>query len=294
MTASIERHWLPGPISTKTDLCLLSLDGGGVRGISSLLILKRLMEGIDRENPPKPCDYFDMICGTSTGGLIALMLGRMRLIVDQCITAYKELSPKIFTKIHHRINLLNGETQGRFDHTALENGVRELLKAYDMEAESLLKGPDEENSCKVFVCATSQQTGRTAILSSYYNERRGAEFLDKATIWQAARATSAATTFFDPITIDDETFVDGATGANNPTNLLWSEAGDIWGHGSGLGLANVRCLVSIGTGVPALTSFGPDLPGLKSALQAIATDTEQTANSFQRDHTELFQKGKAF
>ena len=50
------------------ELCLLSLDGGGVRGLSSLQILKQLMEAINPENPPKPCDYFDMIGGTSTGG----------------------------------------------------------------------------------------------------------------------------------------------------------------------------------------------------------------------------------
>jgi patatin-like phospholipase/acyl hydrolase len=50
------------------DLRLLALDGGGVRGLSALMILRQLMETIDLENPPKPCDYFDMIGGTSTGG----------------------------------------------------------------------------------------------------------------------------------------------------------------------------------------------------------------------------------
>ena len=55
-------------------LCLLSLDGGGFRGLSTLLILKRLMErtnaarkvsGLD---PVKPCELFDLIGGTGTGG----------------------------------------------------------------------------------------------------------------------------------------------------------------------------------------------------------------------------------
>jgi patatin-like phospholipase/acyl hydrolase len=51
-------------------LRLLSLDGGGVRGLSILLILKHLMTTIDPDAipPPKPCEYFDMIGGTSTGG----------------------------------------------------------------------------------------------------------------------------------------------------------------------------------------------------------------------------------
>ena len=50
------------------DLCLLALDGGGIRGLSSLMILERLMEKVNADSPPKPCDYFDMIGGTSTGG----------------------------------------------------------------------------------------------------------------------------------------------------------------------------------------------------------------------------------
>ena len=52
------------------DLCLLSLDGGGVRGLSSLHILKLLMEQIDPVSPPKPCHFFQMIGGTSTGGSV--------------------------------------------------------------------------------------------------------------------------------------------------------------------------------------------------------------------------------
>jgi patatin-like phospholipase/acyl hydrolase len=76
---------------TDTPLRILSLDGGGVRGISSLYILKEIMAQIAREHklenpqalniaPCHPCDYFDLICGTSTGGLIALMLGRLRMV----------------------------------------------------------------------------------------------------------------------------------------------------------------------------------------------------------------------
>ncbi|KAH7120194.1 hypothetical protein B0J13DRAFT_166991, partial [Dactylonectria estremocensis] len=45
------------------DIRLLSCDGGGVRGLSSLMILQNLMFTIDPDSPPKPCDYFDMIYG---------------------------------------------------------------------------------------------------------------------------------------------------------------------------------------------------------------------------------------
>ena len=65
---------LGGPSLDEAGLCLLSLDGGGVRGLSTLLILKRLMDRTNtfrKElglNPVKPWEVFDLIGGTSTGG----------------------------------------------------------------------------------------------------------------------------------------------------------------------------------------------------------------------------------
>lgn len=53
-------------------LCLLSLDGGGVRGLSTLYIVRDIMAQLSHERddgkPLKPCDVFDLIGGTSTGG----------------------------------------------------------------------------------------------------------------------------------------------------------------------------------------------------------------------------------
>jgi predicted acylesterase/phospholipase RssA len=118
--------------------------------------------------------------------------------------------------------------------------------------------------------------------------------LNVAKIWQAARATSAASTFFDPIKFGDEGFVDGATGANNPISQLWTEAGDIWGGGASLKDSDIRCLVSIGTGIPTLAPFRSGAVQLGKALVAIATDTQQEANLFQTHHTKLYQDNKAF
>lgn len=129
------------------ELCLLSLDGGGVRGLSSLQILKQLMEYINPENPPKPCDYFDMIGGTSTGGLIAIMLGRLCMSVDECMEEYKCLSSSVFTKLHHRLTL-RGKIQGRFDHNALVDGIQELLGQRNVHKEALLREPSTSSTCK--------------------------------------------------------------------------------------------------------------------------------------------------
>lgn len=81
-------------------LRLLSLDGGGVKGLSELLILERLMYVLKEESAtyttiPKPCEVFDIICGTSTGGLIAILLGRLELSVREAIVEYERLSKEI-------------------------------------------------------------------------------------------------------------------------------------------------------------------------------------------------------
>ena len=58
-------------------LCLLSLDGGGVRGLSSLIILRGVMERVNRgcslEARLRPCQLFDVIGGTSTGGSVVCL-----------------------------------------------------------------------------------------------------------------------------------------------------------------------------------------------------------------------------
>lgn len=65
----------------ESGLCLLSLDGGGVRGLSTLYILKGLMTRLNYERQlkghpfVKPCEVFDLIGGTSTGGYVCLAFG---------------------------------------------------------------------------------------------------------------------------------------------------------------------------------------------------------------------------
>ncbi|KAH6974923.1 hypothetical protein EDB80DRAFT_881846 [Ilyonectria destructans] len=272
------------------DIRLLALDGGGVRGLSSLMILQTLMSTIDPDSPPKPCDYFDMIGGTSTGGLIAIMLGRLRMTIDECITAYTSLSDKVFEKKSHRVKI-NGQFQGRFDTAALEQAVKQILVDNGHGEDALIQDPSK-TACKVFVCATSKETGDTVCLTSY-RPRGLAHLYDSTKIWQACRATSAATTFFDPIAIGpfQEQFVDGALGANNPVYALWNQAQDVWGDQL---QGSLRCLVSIGTGVPALRPVRDDVLGIGATLKKLATETEATAEQFRRDKSSLDDEGRYY
>ena len=64
--------------------------------------------GRDETNELHPHDVFQLVAGTSTGGLIALMLGKMGMTVSQCIKQYKELSKIIFGKKHVRARFTRG------------------------------------------------------------------------------------------------------------------------------------------------------------------------------------------
>ena len=144
------------------------------------------------------------------------------------------------------------------------------------------------------MCATSKETGDTVRLTSYQSPRGRERLLRSTKIWEAGRATSAASSFFDPITIGDfgEGFINGATGANNPIYEMWNEAQDMWPSGSLE--ERIQCIVSIGTGVPSLRPFTDDLVGIGQSLVAMATETEKTAERFNRDKSRLDDKGRYY
>lgn len=89
-----------------------------------------------------------------------------------------------------------------------------------------------------------------------------------------------------------EEFVDGATGANNPVRKVWEEAQLVWGQEPLEG--RIKCLVSIGTGVPSLKPFEDNVLKIGKTLVAIATETERTAESFTRDRPLLSSSGRYY
>ncbi|KAA6409974.1 MAG: hypothetical protein FRX48_06588 [Lasallia pustulata] len=152
--------------------------------------------------------------------------------IDECIDAKISLSDRVFRKRRHRVTI-KGNVQGRLDSDELERGIKEVVVRQRLPENALLK--DSPNAkCKVFVCATSKETCDTVRLTSYRSPRGRERLLRTTKIWEAGRATSAASSFFDPITIGDfhEGFVDGATGANKPVYEVWNEAQDMWPSGS--------------------------------------------------------------
>ncbi|UNI22755.1 hypothetical protein JDV02_008616 [Purpureocillium takamizusanense] len=256
-------------------LRVLSLDGGGVRGLSSLHLLNAVMKKAAPDK--KPCEVFDMIGGTSTGGYIAIMLGRLKMSVDECIGKYQDFMVKIFNKGTLKKGLdfiANGEF---YDETVLEGLIKQLVKEKTGGEDTELLEAAGNPTCKVFCMAVNQQAGnnRAPIFLRSYQNKQEMSLIPDIKIWQAARATSAAPAYFAPITVGDYTLVDGGMGANNPLGWLWTEVLAVFGPAR-----PTSCFLSIGTGMAANQSI--TAPGavpshtVEAAFAAVATNTELT------------------
>ncbi|PWW72024.1 FabD/lysophospholipase-like protein [Tuber magnatum] len=131
-------------------LRLLSLDGGGVRGYSMIMILQELMLKLfvemhgrapRREEIPKPCDHFDLIGGTATGGLIAILIGRLRLDLETSKEVYVKMTKKIFETDKTIAGLPYRKTL--FKASKLEEAIREVVRETSLR--------DEEETVNMFV-----------------------------------------------------------------------------------------------------------------------------------------------
>jgi hypothetical protein len=75
----------------------------------------------------EPHDIFDLVAGTSTGGLIAIMLGKLGMTVEQCIKAYYSLSATIFGKKHLRARVTGGLAPAKYSGSRMRDCVRNLI-----------------------------------------------------------------------------------------------------------------------------------------------------------------------
>jgi patatin-like phospholipase/acyl hydrolase len=141
-------------------LRLLALDGGGVRGIVALVLLEELMKRVkDREGlaeVPRPADYFELAAGTSTGGIIGIMLFRLRMTVADTITQYFKIgqdvfSPKVYGWNIGKVlpvgvaffinNSKNVVQDSRFDDASLKKAIDDVVAQFGLdEADKKAKG----------------------------------------------------------------------------------------------------------------------------------------------------------
>lgn len=159
-----------------------------------------------------------------------------------------------------------GDDQCRFNYLALETAIKKVIKERLGYADFKMSATTNKPGCRTFVVAKMAlfMNASPTLFRSY--ECDGFES-SNFPMWQAARATSAAPTFFKPIHIEPPRpgiiYVDGGLGFNNPSRLAREEAGHIWPK------SKSYCLVSIGTGHQSAARF--DFPHLDNNVEAQRT-----------------------
>lgn len=263
---------------------LLSLDGGGVRGMISLGFLARI-EAILRERYGRDdlvlADYFDLIGGTSTGSIIAtgLCLG---MSVERLRGIYLDLASDAFRPRKHWLGPVGRMLGAKFDDAPIEALARRELGNECLDSEEL--------RCGLMVVTKRADTGSTWVIVNvpghkYYEQNRHFR------LWEIIRASTAAPTFFRPRMISDlgegeqGIFVDGGVSMHvNPALQLLMVA-NLAGFGLQWPLGEDRVLLcSVGTGASA-----PQVTPAEMARYTNLQWAAQLATQFMRDSSELVQ-----
>ncbi|EFC40212.1 patatin domain-containing protein [Naegleria gruberi] len=245
---------------------VLSMDGGGMKGLILIEILKVIEERVGK----KICEIFDIVAGTSTGGIVALLINGgvpMKLAKEY----YIDIGKNIFDlKTTHNKSLVKTMKvlRGRswYDGYHLEMTSMNLTQDVDLNTlhkkkpfTFLVSTMDKSSNPKMnldeptaFVFRTysdpydyTEESESSSLTSSSKKQPsfyRGTSTGAGITAMDVIRATSAAPMYFKPRVIGDSEFIDGAVVANNPIQLSMYEAKQIFPN------HDKFVFVSLGTG----------------------------------------------
>lgn len=206
---------MPKPIK------ILSIDGGGIRGIIPALILAE----IEKRTGKPVAKMFDLIAGTSTGGILTMALtrpgarGKPRFTAERVVDLYEKEGKRIFSRsIWHRIHAVGNLLEEKYPSKGLEKVLKEYLGATrlkDSLTETLVTAYEIEDRVPWFFARHKAR------------KRPGTHDFPMT---QVAHATSAAPTYFEPVKIqtkngrDEYALIDGGVFANNPAMCAYVEA----------------------------------------------------------------------
>jgi predicted acylesterase/phospholipase RssA len=194
---------------------VLAIDGGGIRGLIPALVL----EEIEHRTGRPAAELFDLVAGTSTGAIITCALTRPQpMPAARIAEIYEQEGPEIFDRSSLQIiTSVGGLIDERYDARGLVTSLRRHL------------GDARLSEATVAV-----------LITTYDLERRQALVLrrdEDVAMVDAAHASSAAPTYFEPLHLGDRTLIDGGVFAINPSVLAYAEAG-----------GELEVLCSLGTG----------------------------------------------
>ncbi|MFT5573088.1 MAG: hypothetical protein ACI9FR_002021 [Cryomorphaceae bacterium] len=243
---------------------ILAMDGGGLRGILTLGMLKQVEDILRARHGGgddfRLCHYFDLITGTSTGSIIAAALS-LGMTVDEIIDQYNRLGNKVFKKTWLRHGILRASYSS-------EPLIQEL-KAIFGENTALR---DEKLQTGFLAVTKRIDSGSPWPLGNnpkgkYFNQKKGSSTIGNGDypLWQVVRASTAAPTYFEGEGIEISKaalgkdavkgyFVDGGVSPYNNPSLQAVMYATLGGYGIGWESGTDKLLVvSLGTGLADIT-----------------------------------------
>lgn len=191
---------------------VLAIDGGGVRGVLPASFLATVEEQINGS----VVDYFDLVVGTSTGGIIALGLGAGLPAAD-IRDFYLERGPRIFPG-NRLIRRARGLATAKYDQMQLKTELDDVFGEKRIG----------ESKTRLVIPSMDVNTGKVHLWKTAHSPRFVQDYLRPMV--EAAMATSAAPTFFRAfLTEAGIPLVDGGVFANNPAGLAAVEAVGVLG-----------------------------------------------------------------
>jgi patatin-like phospholipase/acyl hydrolase len=191
---------------------ILSLDGGGIKGLFSAAVLAFLEDDLDI----KIVDHFDLIVGTSTGGLIALGLGS-GLAPKDIVKFYVTQGPNIFPA--NPLLFLKRYISPKFYAGPVEDALKSCF------GEKCLA----DSVTRLVIPSYNIGEDHVYLFKTPHHERLKRDW--KVPLWKVAMATSSAPTYFPTFRkVDNMRLIDGGVWANNPTMVGITEAISLLGQ----------------------------------------------------------------
>ncbi|KAI5194324.1 calcium-independent phospholipase A2-gamma isoform X1 [Manis pentadactyla] len=249
---------------------ILTIDGGGTRGVVALQTLRKLVE-----LTKKPVhQLFDYICGVSTGAILAFMLGLFHMPLDECEDLYRRLGSDVFSQ-----NVIVGTVKMSWSHAFYDSHTWENILKDRMGSSLMIETARNPTCPKVAAVSTIVNRGITpkAFVFRNYGHFPGinSHYLGGChyKMWQAIRASSAAPGYFAEYALGNDLHQDGGLLLNNPSALAMHECKCLWPD------VPLECIVSLGTGrYESDVRNSMTYTSLKTKLSNVinsATDTEE-------------------
>lgn len=228
---------------------LLAIDGGGIRGVLALEILRRIETAVRHRHGVALHEYFDLIAGTSIGAIIATALS-WGMSVEQISTIFRERAADFFSP-----NVWYRRHKSRFRNDRMDAFLRETLVEADGSPATL--GTARLKTLLLVVMRNATTGSSWPICNNpaaMYNDRSLPDCNLTLPLWQIVRASTAAPTYFEPERLDlgpqQFHFIDGAVSPyNNPALIAFLFASlPEYRIGFPTGVERLL-LVSVGTGI---------------------------------------------